>query len=224
MRTATSSPSRYQPVRVSTAKECLSPWTLGWGDRDRLLEASPMHQLTEGGLNRVVRQPGSPSRDEEAQSPPLESEAVSLTVIDPERVNGAGVQEDLTGLTVFRFPHGQDLARPVDVARVEGHGFTDPHPRRRQQSDQRLESGCPKRRFQGPGCGHQIEDVIIGVEVGDGPVLAGGEQVGRRDLAAGVEGVEVSSERARYSHPPGQIGGRAGHLGGPSHRQGGRDR
>jgi hypothetical protein len=101
-----------------------------------LLKASVADKLAERRLDRRVAQPAATGRDEKARGKVAGGEPSTLTAVVVERIEGAGVNEDLTGFAVFQVPHRQGSDPPVDVVDIEAHGLADPHAGGHQQANE----------------------------------------------------------------------------------------
>ena len=132
---------------------------------------------------------------------PVPAELVSAAAVRGERLDGARVQRNLSGLAELGLSDPQHAAGQVDVVAVQAQRLADAQPGHRQQPDQGLEGGRPQRRAELAGRGHQRGDVGIGIQVGHGPVRSGWEQAWRWHLVTGVDGVQVPGEGAHHREP-----------------------
>jgi hypothetical protein len=169
------------------------------------LEPGVADEAGERALNGDVDQPGARRRHEEARRLRPWTALVAQACVGAESVEGAGQQRQLTALVELGVPYDQHPLGPVDVVPVEADQLTDARPGYCQQPDQRLVGGGPQSRGERTGGSHQRGDLSLGVQVGGGPTLRPGQQLGGWHLGGRVEGLHVAGEAAHRAQPVAQI-------------------
>jgi len=134
------------------------------------------------------------------------------------------VQRHLARLAELAVDHGQQLGVEVDLAFVQPDGLTDSQAADGEQADQCLVGGGLQRRREHSGRVHQRLDLGRGVQVRRPLSVADRQQIGGRDLAGRIEGLEMPGEATHHRQPtlpPDRI--RSGRLCRPRHRRLGGD-
>jgi hypothetical protein len=156
-------------------------------------------------VDRWVAGSGAAGGDEEAALLRARASPVSDLAVFVQRVDGAGVQQHLSGFAELRIADRQQPVGRVVVLAVQADRLPDPQSGARQQSDQRLERRRAQPRAQRAGGRHQRGDLLVSVDVWGGPVLARWEQLERQDLAGRIERVQIAREGPDRPQPPRQV-------------------
>jgi hypothetical protein len=79
----------------------------------------------------AVEEPGAGSRDEERLLAWARAELVTAKRVGSQRLDGAWVQRDFSGLAELGLPDLQPAGGQLDVVAVQPQGLTDAQPRHR---------------------------------------------------------------------------------------------
>jgi len=109
------------------------------------------------------------------------------------------VQGDEATLVEFRVTNDQHALGEVHVTAIEGEGFTDAQPTRREQSDDRLGGESPAGRGDVARRRHQVPHLVVRVEIGRRALLAAREQSDRRHAGSWIERVQIARKAADHA-------------------------
>jgi hypothetical protein len=139
--------------------------------------------------------------DQQARLGRMRIVPIAVATVLLQRRDRAGVQDELTGLAVLAANDRESAVDRIEMVSVQAVGLARPQPSHRQQPDQRP-VGQRGRPVAHPPCRpHQGDHLVVAEQVGRGAGVLAREQIGRRHLVHGIEGVQVDGE-APYGAQP----------------------
>lgn len=100
-------------------------------------QSRPGPELSKGGMDVAVEQPGASRRNEQRWSRGRWLVVISSAPIAGDGSDRAGVQRELPGFAELAEMDGEHTAVAVEIVTVESDGFPDPDPGAGQEPDER---------------------------------------------------------------------------------------
>ena len=174
------------------------PTRLGAG-----LEAGVADQAGEDVVDVLFDQAGPPARHQQGRRLGVGEVPVAQSCILGQGLDGAGVKGDLPALCELAVPDGQEPLVGVEVGAVQADRLPESHAGHLEQADEGPVGGGVEGWAEPGGSSHERRHLGLGVEIGDGPSVAGREQAHRGDLGGGIEGSQVAGEATDHSQASG---------------------
>jgi len=170
----------------------------------RRLQSGFVPQDREGVAGMVV-QPPAGAGDEQRRAG-AGDQRVPFADVRVQRRGRSGVQRERPGDVVLGLADPQPAAVQADVLVIEVACLAGPQAGDAQQGRERLPGQCPQAGPQPAGGGDQGGGLFRRVAVPARPAVSAERQdVPRRDLVGGIEGVHVAGEQPHGLQPPAPV-------------------